>query len=233
MQKMRKMQKMRMKRELGAFSAFPAFSAPREAIASGDCRWRPPGSWKAALPFIEDGQEQDQLVCAMELQAEKIARLESRNRQLRSAKKAVASGETASSTVSTLVQLMADTSLTMRRRISAAQLLLGFKSPLDVAQHTKEFLHSVFSDQEMDISHRLEAAELLRKAEDVQLRPSVARPTVAVVYDTPQQIAERSARRRQHIEMQAIKNAEEMAREREQMAARAQRTSGRGWLERD
>jgi hypothetical protein len=171
------------------------------------------GSWKAALPFIEDCQERDQLVCAMELQAEKIERLEIRNRQLRSAKKAIASGETAGSTVATLVQLMADSSLTMRRRISAAQLLLGFKSPPDVAQHTKEFLHSIFSDQEMDIAHRLEAAELLRRAEDVRLAPSVERPTVAVHIDTEEEEAERRAefiRKKEHCDRLAAEIEREL-----------------------
>jgi hypothetical protein len=123
--------------------------------------------------------------------------------------KAIVAGETAGSTVATLVRLMADTSLTMRRRLSAAQLLLGFKSSPDVAEHTKQFLHSVFSDQDMDISHRLEAAELLRKAEDVRIAPAVARPIVAIAYDTPEEVEARSARRRAHVERMTAEIARE------------------------
>jgi hypothetical protein len=141
---------------------------------------------------LENGQERDQLECAIELQQEKIQRLQIRNKRLASSQRAIDAGETTGTTVTTLVQLMADTSLPLRRRISAAQLLLGFKSPPDVALHTKAFLSAVFSDPEMDIAHRLECAELLRKAEDVQLRPSVERPTVAVEYDDAETIAQRA-----------------------------------------
>jgi hypothetical protein len=184
------------------------------------------GSWKAALPFIEDGQERDQLVCAMELQAEKIERLEIRNRQLRSAKKAIASGETAGSTVATLVQLMADTSLPPRRRLQAAQLLLGFKSPPDIQQHTKQFLHSVFLDKDAHVDHRLLAAETLRRAEDVKVSPAVERPDYTPARtDTAEEIAERHAQQLKHIEEQARLNAIELAEEQQRFASQRSRST--------
>jgi hypothetical protein len=173
------------------------------------------GSWKEALepPSVRAGPERERLAAVVDIQAEKIEKLQARNRSLVGTRRAIVAGETAGSTVATLVQLMVNSSLPLRRRISAAQLLLGFKSPPDVAEHTKQFLHSIFLDQEMDISHRLECAELLRRAEDVRLAPSVERPTVAVVYDTPEQIAERSRQHRAHIEEQARLNAIELAEE--------------------
>jgi hypothetical protein len=39
------------------------------------------------------------------------------------------------------------------------------------------------------------------------LRPAVERPTVAVIYDTKEEIAARSERQRAHIEAQAKRNA--------------------------
>jgi hypothetical protein len=176
------------------------------------------GAWKEALKLLE-GLEKDRLEVIVDLQAGRIERLEAKNRKLVGSRKAIDAGETAGSTVATLTQLMVDSSLTMRRRISAAQLLLGFKSPEDVQQHTKQFLHSVFLDHDMDISLRLEAAELLRRSEDARIAPAVERPTVAVQFDTPEEIAERSARQRAHVEAQAARNAEELARERQRFAS--------------
>jgi hypothetical protein len=186
------------------------------------------GCWKQALTLLslENGQERDELECAVELQQEKIERLQARNRSLVGTKRVVAAGEAAGSTISTLLQLMVDSSLPLRRRISAAELLLGFESPTDVHQHTKEFLHSVFSDQDMDIAHRLECAELLRKAEDVQLRPAVARPTAPVVYDTAEEIAARAARRKAHLERQSALDAEMIKQDLERASLSAPRHNG-------
>jgi hypothetical protein len=155
----------------------------------------------------------------VEQQTERIQQLEVKNRRLTGSRKAIAAGETAGSTVATLVRLMADSSLNIRRRISAAQLLLGFKSPEDITQQTKQFLNSVFSDPEMDIAHRLEAVELLRRAEDPRIAPAVERPTVAITYDSKEEVEERSRRHRAHIEAQAQRDAEELARERQRFAS--------------
>jgi hypothetical protein len=183
------------------------------------------GIWKEALepPSVREGPERDRLEAVVDLQAGRIERLEAKNRRLTGTRKAIAAGETAGSTVATLVHLMVDSSLPLRRRISAAQLLLGFKSPPDVAEHTKQFLHSIFLDQEMDIAVRLECAELLRKAEDVRLAPSVERPTVAVRFDTQEEIAARSAEHRAHIEAQAEINARELAEEQQRMSVSPRR----------
>jgi hypothetical protein len=181
------------------------------------------GAWKAALrpPFLEDGQERDQLVRAMELQEEKIARLESRNRQLRSAKRAVVAGETAGTTVATLAQLMADQTVTMRRRLQAAELLLSYRTLEDVATAAKVFLSSLASDPEQSVDIRLGALAALRKVEgDPRIAPSVQRPDLTPVrFDTQEQIAARHERRKKHIELQARLNAEAMEAERQQMLA--------------
>jgi hypothetical protein len=186
----------------------------------------PDGSWRSALKPLSVGEplEKYQLEHLLSLQTEKVEMLETANRRLAGSRKAIAASADAGSTVATLVQLMADTSLNMRRRLSAAQLLLGFRSPEDITQATKQFLHSVFLDQEMDISHRLEAAELLRRAEDPRIAPAVERPTVAVVYDTKEEIEERGRRHREHIERQARLNAEAMEAERQQMLVSNGRT---------
>jgi hypothetical protein len=181
----------------------------------------PNGCWREALKPLSIGEplEKYQLEHLLSLQTERVELLEAANRRLSGSRKAaVAADEAGSTTIGTLVRLMADQTVLMRRRLQAAQLLIGFKSPPDIQQHTKQFLSSIFSDQDMDIAHRLEAAELLRRSEDVKLSPAVERPAVAVVFDTAEEIAERGRLRREHIDRQARLNAEMMAAELSQLS---------------
>jgi hypothetical protein len=108
---------------------------------------------------------------------------------------------------------MSDPTVTMRRRLQAAENLLAYKTPQDVAEAAKQFLASIFTDPEQNIDHRLAATTALRKCEDVRIMPAIERPSVPTRVDTALEIEERHERRRKHIELQAAKNAEELARE--------------------
>jgi hypothetical protein len=189
------------------------------------------GCWREALKSLSVGEplEKYQLEHLLSLEMEKVELLEATNRRLsgaRKAEKAAAAGEASGSTVTTLVQLMADQTVTTRRQLQAAELLLGYRTPEDVATAAKVFLSSLASDPEQNVDYRLAALAALRKVEDPRIAPSVERPTVAVRTDTPAEIAERHEQQLRHIEEQARINAEELRQEQERFAGgRSQRTT--------
>ena len=59
-----------------------------------------------------------------------------------------------------------------RRRIEAAEALLGFEAPADAVGRAREYLASVFEDKENeDIADRMDAAQITRKFEAGRSRP--------------------------------------------------------------
>jgi hypothetical protein len=113
----------------------------------------------------------------LEMRAERIEKLEKRNRQLHASRKAIAAGQAAGTVIGSLVEIMLDPAHSTRARLQAAENLLAFKSPPDVAESAKVFLASIFTDPEQNIDHRLQATKALRSSEDVRIMPPIERPT--------------------------------------------------------
>jgi hypothetical protein len=72
--------------------------------------------------------------------------------------------------------IMTDSTVPIRGRLQAAENLLAFKSPPEVAESAKLFLASIFTDPEQNIDHRLAATTALRRSEDVRIMPPIERP---------------------------------------------------------
>jgi hypothetical protein len=107
------------------------------------------------------------------MRAERIEKLEAANRRLTSSRKAIAAGEAAGTAIGALAVIMSDRNVPMSKRLQAAENLLAYKTPQDVAESAKQFLASVFLNPEENIDHRLAATTALRRFED----PKIALPT--------------------------------------------------------
>ena len=79
--------------------------------------------------------------------------------------------------VRALVQIMQDPNIFRRKRIEACEGLLSYEAPPDVTKLAKEFLASVFEDQEADVSERLDAITLTRKFEAKRIMPQTVHVT--------------------------------------------------------
>ena len=134
----------------------------------------PDGSWRP--PPIGEGIERHQFEHVLEMRAERIEQLEKRNRQLHASRKAIAAGRAAGAVIGSLVEIMLDPAHSTRARLQAAENLLAYKTPPDVAESAKVFLASIFTDPEQNIDHRLQATKALRSSEDVRIMPPIERP---------------------------------------------------------
>src|SRR5215468_2908725 len=74
-------------------------------------------------------------------------------------------------TIETLLEIMADTDMATRRRIEAAEAILGFESPTDVVHRARDFLISVFENREEAIGDRMDALQISRKFEAKRIMP--------------------------------------------------------------
>jgi hypothetical protein len=80
--------------------------------------------------------------------------------------------------ITALLAIMSDESESMRRRIDSAAALLSHETPELVAERAKGFLTTLLEDRNRIMTdHRLEAAQLLRKAES----PKIAQQSVRSV----------------------------------------------------
>jgi hypothetical protein len=122
--------------------------------------------------------------------AERIEKLEKRNRQLHASRKAIAAGEAAGPAISTLVEIMSDPAFSIPKRLQAADNLLQYKTPPDVAESAKLFLASIFTDPDQNIDHRLAATTALRRSEDVRIMPPIERPPARTDNADPAEPAE-------------------------------------------
>jgi hypothetical protein len=127
-------------------------------------------------------------------------------------------GEAAGTAVGALVKIMQDVTISMRRRIQAADALLQYKAPEDVTEHAKVFLTSVFTNDEENIDCRLEATTLLRRFESPRIAPAVERPSYREPDDmSPEEraadLAMRMEQRRRHIERMSVEIEKQMAEE--------------------
>jgi hypothetical protein len=64
-----------------------------------------------------------------------------------------------------------------RRRVEAAEHLLDYECPEQVRVGCKEFLTSVFEDDEQQVDIRLDALKLMRKFEAAKVTPKTIRAT--------------------------------------------------------
>src|SRR5215471_19998547 len=77
-----------------------------------------------------------------------------------------------------LLEMMGDPEMSTRRRIEAAEALLGFEAPVDVINHAREYLASVFENREGEkIEDRMEAAQITRKFEAKKIAPQTVHVT--------------------------------------------------------
>jgi hypothetical protein len=80
-------------------------------------------------------------------------------------------------TIDTLLEIMADPHLFTRRRVEAAEAILGFESPADAVARAREFLAGVFENSDEDIADRMEAAQITRKFEAKKIAPQTVHLT--------------------------------------------------------
>ena len=121
---------------------------------------------------------------------------------------------------------MSDPTIPIRGRLQAAENLLAYKTPQDVAESAKLFLASIFTDPEQNIDHRLAATTALRRSEDVRIVPPIERPPPPVRTDNSEEpqipLAELVAQRRARADQMEIEMAETIKRDLREAQARSQ-----------
>jgi hypothetical protein len=164
----------------------------------------PNGCWRDCFKPHPIGEqlERHQFEHVLTQRTERIEKLEAVNRRLTSSRKAIAAGEAASTAIGALVVIMSDSTLPIRSRLQAAENLLAYKTPPEIAESAKLFLASIFTDPEQNIDHRLAATTALRRSEDVRIMPAIERPPART--DTPREppepLRDVIARRRAHCD---------------------------------
>ena len=80
-------------------------------------------------------------------------------------------------TIDTLLGIMADPDLFTRRRVEAAEAILGFESPADAVARAREFLARVFENCDEEIGDRMDALQIARKFEAKKIAPQTVHMT--------------------------------------------------------
>jgi len=81
-------------------------------------------------------------------------------------------------TIDNLLEIMADPELRTRRRIRAAETILGFEAPADAVNCAREYLAAVFEDKENEeIGDRMDALEITRRFEAKMIAPQTVHMT--------------------------------------------------------
>jgi hypothetical protein len=81
-------------------------------------------------------------------------------------------------TIDMLLEIMADTDMSTRRRIEAAEAVLGFEAPPDAASRARDYLAQVFEDKENEsIADRMDALQISRKFEAKKIMPQTVHHT--------------------------------------------------------
>jgi hypothetical protein len=186
----------------------------------------PSGSWKQPPPSVGEVLEQNRrekagLECLLSSQAGEIQDLRDEVRDLRDW-----SSGGGSNAVTHLVNVLTDREATTRQKIKAASIILGYRADPDVAAFTRRYLEDVCGNIDIAVDYRLQASELLRRCEAPRIMSAIERPDLTPVrYDTAEEIAERSAQHREHIERQAEINARELAEEQQRYANQRSRST--------
>jgi hypothetical protein len=79
--------------------------------------------------------------------------------------------------INTLLQILQDADVPTRRRIEAAEALLGFEAPSEAVGCARDYLGAVFEDHEQEISDRMDALKLARKLEAAKVAPRTVHTT--------------------------------------------------------
>src|SRR6516164_6485494 len=99
-----------------------------------------------------------------------------------------------------LLEIMGDPELPTRRRMQAAEALLGFEAPVNVINHAREYLASVFENREGEkVEDRMEAAQITRKFEAKKIAPQTVHLT------RREEVDRKGAWREYHISQRQIK----------------------------
>jgi hypothetical protein len=197
------------------------------------------GSWRT--PPVREGigappvWERHQFEHVLASRAERIEKLERANKWLKGSRRAIAAGEAAGPAINALVGIMSNSTFSIPKRIQAAEGLLAYKSPQDVAESAKLFLASVFSDPDVNVDHRLAATRALRKSEDVRIIPPIERPLPRTDVDPeapkPIPLAELVAQRRARadlMEQQRLASPDATPEEKQAIMASISRRKGNG-----
>src|SRR5262249_26399080 len=119
----------------------------RWIVADGKTyKLNPDGCWRT--PPIREGSgasrvwEPDQFEHVLEMRAERIDKLERANKRLKGSRRAIAAGEAAGPAIGVLLAIMSDPTVSIPKRLQAAEGLLAYKTPEDVAGSAKLFLAS-------------------------------------------------------------------------------------------
>jgi hypothetical protein len=80
-------------------------------------------------------------------------------------------------TVDTLLEIMADADMATRRRIEAAEAVLGYEAPTDAVSRAREYLMSIFENRDEEIGNRMDALKLSRKFEAKRIAPQTVHLT--------------------------------------------------------
>jgi hypothetical protein len=80
-------------------------------------------------------------------------------------------------TVAALIEIMTTPEMPTRRRIEAAESILGFEAPTDAISRAREYLISIFENREEAISDRMDALKLSRKFEAKKIAPQTVHLT--------------------------------------------------------
>jgi hypothetical protein len=127
--------------------------------------------------------EIDRLEYLMSLQTQRIEEQRAKIEELRTEIQrlvALASGSTPSAdgkgnALQVLVEVMQDTTLTLRRRLRACEGIISYKTPPAITELAKQFLVGVFSDSDVPTDHKLDATELMRRLEAPKVSPQIIR----------------------------------------------------------
>ena len=76
-------------------------------------------------------------------------------------------------TIDALLVIMDDTDIVTRRRIEAAEQLLDFEAPESAVIRAREYLVSVFENQDEELADRMNAIKASRKVEAAKVSPKV------------------------------------------------------------
>jgi hypothetical protein len=178
----------------------------------------PAGAWKPPVPSVGEQleaarRENDRLDFVAESRLERIDQLQDRLDILRDWV-----GGANGVAVEHLIKIVADSSTTPRQKLRAAGVVLGYKVDPQIAEFVKAFLEHLCMSPDTPTDYKIEAGEILRKAEgSPRIAPAVERPAPPVRDADPVAEAEErrivAERRRRHLEEQARKDAEALKQE--------------------
>jgi len=139
---------------------------------NSDNSWKPPPTKSIGELFGE--MDKDQLEYLAGSQAVQIEDLQDQVESLRD----WSSGGVNGVAVSNLAQIVSNSAASTRQRLRAAAVILGYRvQDAAITEFAKRFLESLCANADIPTDYRIEAGELLRRSEDVMIRPPIERRT--------------------------------------------------------